>query len=224
MTKLTCQKTAYVIVLLGVARAIASPAQTFTTLLSFGGSNGTSPSGALVQGLDGNFYGTTNQGGANNSGTVYKITPAGELTTLYSFCSQTNCTDGEYPRGGLVQASDSNFYGTTYAGGINGNNGTVFRITPAGALTTLYTFCPQTGCTHGEYPRGGLAQATDGNFYGITYEGGANNSGTVYKITPAGEVTTLYSFCSQNNCTDGRYSTAGSVAMARFSKSPRRAR
>src|SRR5271166_4880625 len=156
---------------------------TLTTLHIFGGSDGFFPVAGLVQTTDGNFYGTTVAGGASSSGTVFKITPSGTLTTLYSFCSQNNCADGAYPQDRLLQATDGNFYGTTYNGGSGSNCcGTVFRITPSGALTTLYSW---TG-TDGAYPYAGLVQAKDGNFYGTTYAGGANQEGTVFKITPSG--------------------------------------
>ena len=140
-----------VLLLLCAAISVTSPAQTFKTLLSFDrAADGSTPSGSLVQGTDGNFYGTTLVGGANNLGTVFKITPAGKLTTLYNFCSQPNCTDGKHPYlAGLVQATDGNFYGTTYNGGIDspafdchGNGcGTVFKITAKGTFSTLYRFC-----------------------------------------------------------------------------------
>jgi uncharacterized repeat protein (TIGR03803 family) len=183
----------------------------FSTLVNFNGSNGDEPVAALVQGVDGNFYGTTYQGGASGYGTVFKITPVGTLTTLYNFCSQTNCTDGSGPEGMLVLATDGNFYGTTYQGGASGY-GTVFKITPAGTLTTLYSFCSQAMCTDGIGPEAGLIQGTDGNFYGTTaYGGGANGDGTAFKITPAGTLTTLYSFCSQTDCTDGHLPTAGLI-------------
>src|SRR5271166_5223270 len=160
-----------------------TPSGTLTTLHSFGGSDGFFPVAGLVQTTDGNFYGTTVAGGASSSGTVFKITPSGTLTTLYSFCSQNNCADGAYPQDRLLQATDGNFYGTTYNGGSGSNCcGTVFRITPSGALTTLYSW---TG-TDGAYPYAGLVQAKDGNFYGTTYAGGANQEGTVFKITPSG--------------------------------------
>ena len=193
-----------------------TPSGTLTTLYSFDGSDGYYPVAGLVQATDGNFYGTTEYGGAYGGGTVFKITPSGTLTTLYSFCAQSGCTDGEYPVAGLVQATDGNFYGTTEYGGAYGG-GTVFKITPSGTLTTLYSFCAQSGCTDGEYPVAGLVQATDGNFYGTTEYGGANssgsgvNAGTVFKITPSGTLTTLYNFCSQSNCTDGYFPCAGLV-------------
>jgi len=294
-------------------------AQTFTTLFSFDGGDGTVPYAALFQGTDGNFYGTTASGGANNAGTVFKMSPSGAHMTLYSFCSQSGCVDGQVPKAavvqgtggnfygttsrggdidegtlfkitpagtltmlhsfcaqvfypcpdgskpqaglvqaangdfygtavfggavdtnfgtvfqitptgtlttlfmfditdgaephaGLVQATNGYFYGTTFTGGANGDFGTVFQITPSGALTTLYSFCAQSGCTDGELPYAGLVQGTDGNFYGTTYQGGASNSGTVFKITPAGTPTTLYSFCSQSGCTDGKLPYAGLV-------------
>jgi uncharacterized repeat protein (TIGR03803 family) len=196
-----------------------TPGGTLTTLHSFDWYDGASPTGALVQGTDGNFYGTTYGGGAEpRVGTVFKITPGGALTTLYSFCAQANCTDGQQPYAGLVRGSDGNFYGTTLEGGSNtgcslgsGTCGTVFRITPGGALTTLYSFCAQHGCTDGGNPYAGLVQASDGNFYGTTFGRGVNGYGTVFKITPAGALTSLYSFCSQTNCADGEYPQSGLV-------------
>ncbi len=158
---------------------------------------------------NGDFYGTTYEYGANgNYGTAFKITPNGALTTLYSFCSQSGCTDGYGPLGGLVQATNGDLYGTTFEGGANGNYGTVFRITPSGALTTLYSFCSQSGCTDGEDPKGRLVQATDGYLYGTTFLGGAYGYGTVFRITPNGTLTTIYSFCPQlvgGTCSDGAY-------------------
>ena len=178
-----------------------------TTLHSFGGNDGSGPQAGLLQGADGNFYGTAYGGGAYNNGTVFRITRSGALTTLHSF----NVTDGSGPVGMLVEASDGNFYGTTQFGGaFDFFGGTIFRITPSGTLTTLYSFCAQSGCTDGLDPLGGLVQASDGNFYGTTVLGGVNvgcgaNSGcgTLFQITPAGTLTTLYSFCAQPNCTDG---------------------
>jgi uncharacterized repeat protein (TIGR03803 family) len=132
-----------------------------------------------------------------------KLTLGGELTTLYSFCSESNtqfnCTDGEDPEAGLVQATNGNFYGTTSKGGSNGTPyGTVFEITAAGKLTTLHSFCStinhQGYCADGAVPIAGLVQATNGNFYGTTEVGGTNNDGTVFEITAAGKLTTLLSF------------------------------
>jgi uncharacterized repeat protein (TIGR03803 family) len=144
------------------------------------------PSAALVEGSDGNFYGTTACGGASGKGTVFQVTPAGVLTTLVSF----NGTNGSYPAAGLVQGSDGNFYGTTEYGGTNGNNGTVFQMTPTGALTMLVSF----NGTNGSYPAAGLVRGANGSFYGTTTYGGARGMGTVFEMTSAGVLTTLVSF------------------------------
>jgi uncharacterized repeat protein (TIGR03803 family) len=194
----------------GTVFKIDSTAGTLTKLYNFCAQpncpDGSLP-GGLMQAIDGSFYGTTTEGGANvgctpesysGCGTVFKITPNGELTTLYSFCAQTNCTDGAQPYTGLVQASDGNFYGTTFYGGNldcqpSYGCGTVFRITPSGKLTTLHTF----DFTDGAEPFGALIQATDGNLYGTTWGGGANPksiAGTVFRITLTGTLTTLHSF------------------------------
>ncbi|MGD0119173.1 MAG: choice-of-anchor tandem repeat GloVer-containing protein [Candidatus Binatus sp.] len=182
-------------------------------LHSFEGADGFQPQAGVIQGSDGNFYGTTSGGGPNHHGTVFQLTPAGTLTTLYSFCGQPGCADGADPLAGVIQGSDGNFYGTTYYGGTAGN-GTVFKVTPAGTLTILYSFCsvvdPGTGyCVDGEWPYAGLTQGSDGNFYGTTEYGGTINGGVVFKITPSGTLTTLYSFCSVSDpgsddyCLDG---------------------
>jgi uncharacterized repeat protein (TIGR03803 family) len=109
MTKPKGWRIGLVVFLLFAATAIAAPAQTYTTLASFDGANGALPWAALVQGTDGNFYGTTAGGGANSAGTVFRITPSGTLTTLYSFCVQSKCVDGRNPYAGLVLATDGNF-------------------------------------------------------------------------------------------------------------------
>lgn len=261
-----------------------TPSGTLTTLHSFAGGDGEYPSAGLVQATNGDFYGTTEFGGANcppsGCGTVFRITARGTLTTLYSFCAQANCTDGAYPNGALIQATNGNLYGTTtggggnsscmYAGGVVGCGtvfeitpegklttlhsfddgdgafpeaglvqatngdfysttvlggpaqvGTVFKITPSGTLTTLYTF---SGGAYGADPTDGLVQATDGNFYGTTSEAGTGAAysdergecGTIFKITPAGVLTTLYNFCSQPNCADGSEEPGYAVAAAGF--------
>jgi len=216
-----------IVCLFCVAAAIAAPAQSvyFTTLASFNGTNGADPEAPVIQGADGNLYGTTDYGGAHYCGvtpcgTVYKITLAGTLTSLYSFCSQPGCADGIFPIAGLMQANDGSLYGTTSEGGVDfdGNSfGTVFKITPQGTLTTLYSFCASgPPCTDGDQPVAGLVQANDGNLYGTTLAGGLVNggnggSGTVFRVTPAGELTTLYDFCSQPNCADGGGLRAGLV-------------
>jgi uncharacterized repeat protein (TIGR03803 family) len=174
--------------------------------------DGAEPCAGLVQGIDGNFYGTTYVGGANDNGVVFKISPKGNLTTLYSFCSLASCTDGSNSFAPLVRGSDGNFYGTTADGGATGCCGTVFKITPHGRLTTLYSFCSQSNCPDGGYPFAGLIQGTDGMFYGTTGSGSLDsNYGTVFKISRGGSLTTLYSFCPQTGCDDGAYPFGGVI-------------
>jgi uncharacterized repeat protein (TIGR03803 family) len=170
--------------------------------------DGQNPEAGLVQGSDGNFYGTTVIGGTNNLGTVFKLTPAGTLTTLYNFCSLANCSDGDYPVSGLVQASDGNFYGATGLYSSQGN-GTVYKITSSGSLTTLHNFCATSGCSDGQFSSSTLIQAGDGNLYGTTQDGGTNGSGTAFQITTSGTLTSLYSFCSTSGCPDGRAPQSG---------------
>ena len=189
-------KVAFRVLVLTAATAIASSAQTLTTLHNFAGrpNDGAKALAGLVQGTDGNFYGTTRNGGSSDKGTVFRITANGTITILHSFAG----TDGQDPEDGLIQARDGNFYGTTSIGGSGGSGGTVFKITPGGTLTTLATFDGQGGP---EFPESGLIQARDGNFYGTTDLGGTHfGNGTVYRITPNGTVTTLYSFsCSDSS-------------------------
>jgi uncharacterized repeat protein (TIGR03803 family) len=169
---------------------------TFKSLLSCDGDDCENPDGALVQGANGNFYGTSMGGGATNSGSIFSITPGGKLKTIYSFCKHSGCLDGLYPESALVLGSDGNFYGTTLYGGANtacgsgSGCGTIFSVTPSGTLTTLYNFCSQGGssCTDGynEYnntPQAGLIQDTDGTFYGTTNTGGVNGDGTVFSLS-----------------------------------------
>jgi len=182
---------------------------TLTTLHSFQGADGALPTGVLMQATDGNFYGTTSQGGAlqnctGGCGTVFQITPGGALSTKYSFCSQQGCSDGTIPHAGLLQASDGNLYGTTQFGGISNSScsagcGTVFKITLSGTLSTIYSFCAQSGCTDGSAPAAGLIQLSDGNLYSTTSEGGVLDCsgtycGTLFKLTPSGALTTLHAF------------------------------
>src|SRR5882762_4797350 len=185
-------------------RAEQATAATLTTLHSFiGSSDGREPLAALVQGTNGNFYGTTFAGGIHQTGTIFTITRQGTLTTLYSF---TGGLDGAQPEAGLVLGIDGNFYGTAAANGLASTNaGTVFTITPSGTLTTLYRF---SGGSDGARPLATLVQGPDTNFYGTTLAGGTNHQGVVFKITPAGTLTTLWQF---NGITDGNQPVAGLV-------------
>ena len=208
IAKLNWVTKASAVFLLWGATAMALPAQTFTVLHNFNGTEGGHPYAGLVQATDGNFYGSTEEGGANGEGAVFKINPSGALAMLHSF----NGADGSDPRAPLVQAANGDLYGTAEYGGIYGF-GTVYKITPNGNLTTLHSF----DNTDGAYPYAGLVQGADGNFYGTTSAGGANslceedNCGTVFKVTPNGTLTTLYSFCSQSRCADGELPLAGLV-------------
>ncbi len=156
----------------------------FSTLHSFTGIFGI-PYSSLIQGRDGNFYGTTSYGGSYGKGGVFKLSLTGELTALCSF----NGTNGNNPQTNLVEHANGNFYGTTSSGGAN-NYGTVFQVTPNGTLTTLVSFNQANGAS----PDGSLVLGRDGSFYGTTSGGGAYNKGTVYRITQAGVLTVLRSF------------------------------
>jgi uncharacterized repeat protein (TIGR03803 family) len=169
----------------------------FTDLHSFDQSDGAGPS-PLIPASDGKFYGVTNWGGnidlcdyssdAIGCGTLFNISPDGTFTTLYEFSGP----DGSDPSG-LVQGSDGNFYGGTGIGGTSTGafGGTIFKITPGGSLTTIYNFSG-TGLD-GDGPTA-LVEGKDGNFYGATVQGGTYNQGTIFRVTPQGEFTTLYSF------------------------------
>jgi uncharacterized repeat protein (TIGR03803 family) len=193
-----------VALIVGFGRAFNANALTETNLYSFGSitNDGARPYSGLVQGSDGNFYGTTLVGGASGSGTVFRISATGSYSNLYSF---DNLPDGQQPFTGLVQGSDSNFYGTTQYGGASGN-GTVFRISATGTYSNLYSFA---NSPDGRRPFAALVQGCDGNFYGTTLVGGASGSGTVFRISPAGSYSNLHSFGSIAN--DGATPQAGLV-------------
>jgi uncharacterized repeat protein (TIGR03803 family) len=182
-------------------------AQSFTTLVNFDITNGSNPIPALVQDVDGNFYGVTEDGGTNGGGTFFKMTSEGELTTLYDFCSGSGC--GIYPDSALIRGIDGNFYGTTFLGSAP-CDGSVFRMTPQGTQTTLYSFCSQA---NGQLPEASLVQGRDGNFYGTTYQGGSVLSGTAFRITPRGKLTTIHNFCSVGNCSDGGFPSAPGMIL-----------
>ncbi len=175
---------------------------TETNLYSFTGptNDGYQPLTGLVRGSDGNYYGTTFFGGLTNSnnnngyGTVFRISPGGSYTNLYLF--GTTFPDGLFPAT-MIEGSDGNFYGTTSSGGAWTNRGTVFRITPAGNESMFYSFGSQTN--DGSAVNSGLIQTGDGNFYGTTIQGGSNNIGTIFRVSPGGQETILYTFGSHAN-------------------------
>ena len=183
-----------------------SASGSLTGLWSFtGGTDGANPDAGLVQGSDGNFYGTTYGAGSGPSGngTVFRISPTGNLSNLWSF---TGGTDGANPSAGLVQGSDGNFYGTTYGSGSGPSAyGTVFRISAGGSLTKLWSF---TNGLDGANSYAPLVEGSDGNFYGTTSQGGASGIGTVFRISPTGNLTNLWEF---TGCGDGGNPDAGLV-------------
>jgi uncharacterized repeat protein (TIGR03803 family) len=217
MRKCNLLKMFVIIFVFCFAVSIVSPAQTFTSLVSFNYSDGAYPTGFIL-GKDGNFYGTTNKGGGAGSscnkscGIIFELSADGKtLTTLHEF----DGTDGNGPFG-LFQDPSGVFYGTTtYGGAFNctsygstGPCGTVYKFT-SGTLTTLYNFCAQSNCADGAIPVAPLIQGSDGNLYGTTSAGGTGTCsnqagpgcGTVFKITPGGMLTTLHSFTGA----DGAY-------------------
>ncbi len=191
--KILCLAMALALAVAG--QAFHANAQTETNLYSFGSlPDGEHPRAGLVQGTNGNFYGTTYDGGTNNLGSVFRLTPGGSYASLYSFGSQP--LDGTHPSAGLIQGSDGYLYGTTVNGGTN-NFGTVFRLSLSGSYSNLYLF--QGPPNDGEGPGVGLTRGNDGNFYGVTMGGGAGNSGTVFRFSTNGTETMLYSFTGPTN-------------------------
>ena len=182
----------------------ATTSGTVTTLYSFSNTDGSSPTGALLQASDGSFYGTTSSGGTNSNGTVFKITPTGALTTLYQFSGgQPAATDGSNPESGLILGADGNFYGTTYAGGSSDEHGTIYQLTPAGVLTTIYRF---TGGTDGANPNAALTVDRRGDFFGVATGGGANNGGTIFLLNVHGVLSFGAASCNVSE-------NAGSVTL-----------
>ncbi len=169
--------------------------------------DGEFPEGGLLIDRKGNLDGTVYEGGAYGAGAVFKVTPDGKETILHSFGAQA---DGEYPEAGVIFDQKGNLYGTTTRGGAYAY-GTIFKLTPPNKEKVLYSFCPQTNCADGAYPLAGLIFNQKGNLYGTTVGGGAHEYGTVFKLTPAGKESVLYSFCAQNDCADGKEPYAGLV-------------
>jgi uncharacterized repeat protein (TIGR03803 family) len=174
--------------------------------------DGDDPYSPLTLGSDGNLYGTTQINGRYKAGLAYVVTLSGSETVLHNFCASANCADGSNPSS-LIQATDGNFYGMAGGGAgtycvAPGYCGMIFKMTPQGTTTTLYNFCSLPNCTDGAGPRGGLIQAADGNLYGMT-SGGINSNGiydgtgSIFKLSLQGNLTTVYSFCSVYGCNNG---------------------
>lgn len=197
-------------------------AGTVTTLWTFckvaNCPDGSRPAAGLTLVPGGDLYGTTYYGGAHGAGTIFKITPAGTLTTVHSFCNQFGCQDGLNPNVQLVLAADGNLYGTTVLGGTGGcpgchGGGIAFKITLSGSFTKIHDFC--TGkCTDASNPSNPLIQASDGNFYGEMTGRYGYYGGNVFQMTPAGKVTVLYAFCQLTGCADGVFPGGGLVQAA----------
>ena len=174
-----------------------------TVLYRFNGIDGDGfPQDGVVRDSSGNLYGTTQNGGPNNAGTVFKVDPTGKKTALYSF---TGSADGAYPMAGVVLDAKGNLYGTTSGGGSSSYAGTVFKVDPTGKETVLYTF---TGSNDGGIPEAGVIRDSHGNLYGTTYSGGTDGLGTVFKVNTQGQETVLHNFAGTN---DGWLPLGGSL-------------
>jgi len=184
--------------------SISLPAQTLTTLHSFNGSDGSNPYAQLLQASDGNFYGTTAAGGAHNDGTVFQLTPSGTLTTIHS-CNQFILSDCNQPYGWLIQARDGNLYGTTAHGGL-ARQGTIYRLALDGTFRVIDSFIY---ALDGSNTQAGLFQASNGTMYGTAPNGGNNGSGTVYEVTPFGQLSGIYYFGAEGSSPVGGLVQAG---------------
>ncbi len=181
--------------------------------------DGSSPFAGIVQGFNGLLYGTTPVGGAYSGGTEFQIHPNGTLlSTVHSFCQKTNCADGTQPTNTMVSANNGfSFkytYGTTPYGGVGG--GTISVTYEQYGWSWLYDFCTLPNCPDGQFPEGPLIQASDGNLYGTTQDGGAYGFGTVFAFYPPalGALTTIYSFCQSSGCPDGGQPASGVIEGA----------
>lgn len=176
----------------GAVFKINSDGTDYQTIHDFNYSDGANPQGSLLRASDGYFYGLTAAGGANDYGVYYRVSESGSFTKL------ADLTTINSPLGNLIEASDGNFYGMAPSFGMS--CGSVFRATPSGVITILYNFTGTGAAASGCYPYGSLVQASDGFLYGLTGDGGANNNGTIFKISLAGTFTKLHDFGSE-----GRY-------------------
>jgi uncharacterized repeat protein (TIGR03803 family) len=179
---------------------------TFAVVYAFtGADDGGSPYAGLVQGSDGNFYGTTYAGGSSGAGTIFQLTPTGVLTVRYSF---TGGADGAYPYAGVVMATDASLFGVASQGAANGQ-GSIFRLELNGTFAVIHSFA--TDASDGAYPLGGLTQAADGSYFGTTVFGGAANVGTIFQFSPDGAYSVLYEFTGGD---DGGYPYASMMPAA----------
>jgi len=196
-----------------------TPKNVFTRLHEFcdlsGCTDGFYPQSDITLDTKGNLYGTASMGGSRERGAVYKISPAGAVTVLHSFCSNSVasiCVDGDQPEGSVVVDKAGTVYGLTYNGGKQGY-GLLYKIDPTTQrLSYVYSFCASASCIDGQRPDGRLLNDGKGNLYGVTYYGGANGYGTLFKVSIATHrITTLYSFCRLSGCPDGGYPRGGLV-------------
>lgn len=193
-----------------------SPQGQVTILHSFTGVDngapfdGANPQAALIQSINGNFYGTTRSGGSANSGTLFKMTPQGQLKIAHQFPDEGMTNDGALPTAGLIQTSDGTFYGTASSGGL-ASLGVVFKLTPQGQVLILHSFGDVTVNNDGTVPNAALVQGSDGTFYGTTSSGGSANHGVVFKMTAQGQVTTLHSFGDGSVANDGSGPNTGLI-------------
>lgn len=182
--------------------AVRSQAQTLNYFADLNASTGWEPYSSVTQATDGNFFGTATNGIYGGGGNIFRMTPKGEITSVYKFCSQPDCSDGAFPTSAPILGTDGNLYGVTYAGGAGYASGVFYRLTLNGEYKVLYTFCPNFPC-HGAESPNGITLGSDGNFYGTSvYGGDENGSGTIFKLTPSGTYTQLHTFCSKG-CYDG---------------------
>jgi uncharacterized repeat protein (TIGR03803 family) len=194
-----------------------TPAGVESVLYNFcsqsGCSDGGQPYAGLLMDKEGNFYGTTVDGGNAGNGTVFELTATGEETVLYRFCSQPGCSDGSGPYGGVIMDSEGNFYGTTAYGGANGG-GVVFKLSSSGEETVLWSF--EGSPSDGSQPYSTLVRDKKGNLYGTTAGGGTTSDcqfgcGTIFKIASTGAESILYYFQGYQNSGDGMYPWAGLI-------------
>lgn len=183
---------------LTLSLGLCAQAQTFTFLATFNGNNGSSPN-AVVQGTDGNFYGAAFSGGAFGQGDVFRATPTGEITAIYSFsCTAASCYVND--PFSMILGSDGSLYGVSLYGGKSPGQGSIFRVTLDGKFSGVYAFPQHVG----ENPNS-IAQSSDGNLFGTAANGGEYGHGTFFRISTTGELKGLHAFCSQPNCLDGAF-------------------